>query len=513
MQAKRLIISVIMSVMLLFSSCPPGGASAAAADKPYQKEIKQAIGFLHQVQNADGGFPNSKGGVSSRTATSWVIMGLSAAGEQVHSQAWAPLGKSPLDYLREQTLPLTESNEHARILMALIAAGQGSEYHGVDLLEKIIGFQQSDGQFVQPALGEADLINAHMWSVLAIASTGNAIPHQEQAKAWLLKQQNSDGGFGWGRGIASDADDTGVAIQALILLGEKADSQAIQKAIAYLESCRQPDAGFSCGDEWMGIESNAASDAWGVLGLLAAGEDLNGQRWQIRGKNPLDHLIGLQDNDGFFNWKEDVLSSPVSMTAYALTALSGRPFPVNIDYSGPSLTTSEANRFSDVKPGYWAYEPITKLVEQGILNGYEDGSFKPDNPVSRAEFSKMMVKGLGVENTGGCVATQFKDVPLEHWALQSIAICVCKGYVKGFEDGSFRPDGDISGAELAAILLRARPGHDETLLKSGPDWYSGYTACAREHGLLYPGFDATAKASRAQCAYSMVQLFRLLQQP
>lgn len=505
MKAKRLIISVIMAALLVLESGAFCGASEAAS-KPYLQQMQRAVGFLHEVQNDDGGFPSSKGGASSRTVTSWVVMGLSAAGEQVLGSAWAPAGKNPLDYLRAHPQDLTDTNEYSRLLLALSAAGQAPQYQGVNLLEKIVGFQQSDGQFAQPALGEAEFINAHMWSALAIASTGSPVPHQEEARAWLLNQQNSDGGFGWARGIASDADDTGIAIQALVLLGEKADSKAIQKAIAYLKSCQQPDGGLSCGDEWMGIESNAASDSWGVLGLMAAAENLNGERWMVKGKNPVDHLLSLQAQDGSYNWKAEVASSNITMTAYALMVLTGRPFPVNVDYSALSPDTSKGSLFIDVQPAYWAYEPVMELVREGILNGYVDGSFKPDHPVSRAEFSKIMVSGLGVDNKSGSASSQFADVPVDHWAHQSIAVCVSKGYVQGFDDGTFRPAGDISGAELAAMLVRALPDYDSAALKTGPCWYSGYADCAREHGLLYPGFQADAKASRAQCAYSMVQL-------
>ena len=101
-----------------------------------------------------------------------------------------------------------------------------------------------------------------MWSVIALASAGS-IPNQEMARSWLLSRQNSDGGFGWLEGIASDVDDTGIGIMALVLLGKRPTARLLRRRLNTFNHARPRTGGFSCGDEWMGSESNAASDAWG----------------------------------------------------------------------------------------------------------------------------------------------------------------------------------------------------------------------------------------------------------
>ena len=390
-------------------------------------------------------------------------------------------------------------------MLSLTVAGQGTEYQGIDLAKSIASFQQENGQFYQPDQNEKGMINAHMWSILALASAGREIPEKEKARKWLLEQQNEDGGFGWLEGIGSDTDDTGVALQVLHLLGEDAaTATAIEKALEYLKGCLQEDGGFNSGNEWMGSDSNSASDSWVLQGLFAVGEDPVSKNWSVNGKNPVTHLLSLQSSDGSFEWKQGVVSSPVKMTAYAIMALAKKPHPVNRDYSSGQLM------FSDLSSAYWAYEPIMKLVNARVLGGYPDGTFKADSFVTRAEFTKFMVCGLELEDKTGKAADKFTDLAESHWAHQYISSAVTKELVTGRPDGKFHPAGKITGAELATMLVRALPAERRTPIKEGPFWYSGSVKLAEENGLLYPDFQALENATRAQCAYSIVRLQALV---
>lgn len=503
MRKRKILICLSLALLFVFIFTGTSFANDSYPDQKVSQSIKKAVSYLHKYQNDDGGFSSKKGGPSSRALTSWVVMAIVAAGEDVTGSAWEPSGKNPIDYLKNCNKELEETCDYARLLLSLTAAKQGTMYRGIDLAAKIASFQQESGQFFQPAWNEHGMINSHMWSILALASAGYDIPDKDKAKKWLLKHQNEDGGFGWVEGTYSDTDDTGVAIQALVMLGEDpATSSAIKKALKYLKDCQQKDGGFSCGNDWMGNESNSASDAWVLQGLLAAGENPVSEKWSVNGKNPLSHLLSLQNNDGSFNWKEGVTSSPVKMTAFAIMALAGKPHPVNIDYCGKSM-------FSDLSSSHWAYASIVKLVNAKVLSGYPDGTFKPDKSVTRAEFTKFMVCGLGLENVVSYSAGKFPDVPQGHWARKYISIAVDKEYVKGRPGGRFDPNGKITGAELATMLVRALPPEKKSQMTEGPYWYSGNVKLARENGLLYPGFQAGENATRAQCAYSIVRLKNL----
>ncbi len=190
-----------------------------------------------------------------------------------------------------------------------------------------------------------------------------------------MSQQNPDGGFGWVEGAESDTDDTGVAIQALVVLGEDPqNSEVISKALDFIKSYQSADGGFSAG-EWMGKESNTASDAWVLQGLFAAKENPLARKWQSGNKTVIDSLISNQTKNGSFNWKDGKASSTTQMTAYALMALTQKSHPVNIN---PATSISKTSPFVDLDVSYWAYYDIINLVNSGVISGYPDKTFKPE---------------------------------------------------------------------------------------------------------------------------------------
>lgn len=489
--------NVLLTIILVVST------SIAAYGGTYPEQqaaagIQKAVAYLRGVQNQDGGFPFSPGRGSSRAVTAWVVMALAAAGEDVTGSSWAPAGKTPVDYLENAGEDLKSTSDFARELLALTAAGLGKEERARDLARKLASFQQGNGQIAQPELGEQGFVNCHMWAVLAIVSAGADIPDKAKAKEWLAVQQKKDGGFGWAKDVESDPDDTAVAVQALVALGENPEkSQAIKRALEYLKTCQAENGGFC----WEGNKPNSATDSWVLQSLIAAGEDPAGDAWQKNGKHVVDHLLSLQAKDGSFNWMEGSGSSPVLMTAYAVTALSKKPFPLN---------PAKKALFSDLTSEHYAYEAVMQLVDAGVLGGYPDGSFKPDRPVTRAEFTKFLVRCLGQQDLYIAGSPGFDDVPENHWAREFISTAAGLGYIKGRSARIFDPEGKITGAELAAMIVRALPAGKLSGGATGPHLYSESVNTAEKHRLLYPGFDAGAVATRAQCAYSIARLRDLL---
>ncbi len=196
-------------------------ASNDVITKQVKDPIEKALTYFESIQNVDGGFPFAKGKDSSLTMTSWVLIALGAAEQNVKSSRWTVKGNNPIDYLNQCTEKIEETTEYARLGLALNAVGEKPIYRGVNVIDQLISFQEDNGAFYQTDINETGMINAHMWSILAIASDERAIPNVKKAKAWLLDQQNADGGFGWVVGAESDTDDTAIAIQALLALGEK----------------------------------------------------------------------------------------------------------------------------------------------------------------------------------------------------------------------------------------------------------------------------------------------------
>ena len=105
------------------------------------------------------------------------------------------------------------------------------------------------------------------------------------------------------------------------------------------------------------------------------------------------------------------------------------------------------NRFSDVE--MWAKEYINELAAAEVVNGYPDGTFKPDNQVTRAEFVAMLMRISGNEG----VNVGYTDTD-GHWAQKYIAKASEYGYINGYSDGSFRPDSPITRAEAVVVMSR-----------------------------------------------------------
>lgn len=120
------------------------------------------------------------------------------------------------------------------------------------------------------------------------------------------------------------------------------------------------------------------------------------------------------------------------------------------------------------------------LTELGILGGYPDGTFKPTNSVTRAELAKQIVAiELGPDyerlvNSYGSYTAKFTDT-VGSWAEKYIGYCASQGYIKGYGDGTFRPDRNVTAAEAAAMLLRVL-GYDKLGEYSGVNWNGGMSA-------------------------------------
>ncbi len=117
-----------------------------------------------------------------------------------------------------------------------------------------------------------------------------------------------------------------------------------------------------------------------------------------------------------------------------------------------------AKDFTDMK-NHWSKTFVDYGVENGYINGYDDGTFRPDKTVTRAEFSKMINTALGIESKS---AAAFSDVKKSDWFYNEVLKAVYAGYVGGYEDGTFRPNKTITRQEAAVILYRVTLPSQET---------------------------------------------------
>ncbi|WP_339251838.1 S-layer homology domain-containing protein [Sporosarcina sp. FSL W8-0480] len=119
---------------------------------------------------------------------------------------------------------------------------------------------------------------------------------------------------------------------------------------------------------------------------------------------------------------------------------------------GLGLGTAKAEGFTDVKTTYEFYEPINYLASQGIILG-KDGKFNPDGVVTRAEAAVMIARALKLPTENR--ATIFTDVGKSSFASGAIQSATDKGIIKGFTDGTFKPEEIVTRGEMAIFLTRA----------------------------------------------------------
>ena len=144
--------------------------------------------------------------------------------------------------------------------------------------------------------------------------------------------------------------------------------------------------------------------------------------------------------------------------------------------------------FADTQ-GHWAESYIDRAVGYGFVQGYPDGTFMPDKSVTRAEFTTMINKAL--KNTA-TANISFSDVPYSEWFYQDVSKALAATYVAGYEDNTFKPNNPITRQEAAVIISRIIPTYGSygdlnafSDRSSIADW--AYTAFQKVNGKAYMG--------------------------
>jgi hypothetical protein len=123
---------------------------------------------------------------------------------------------------------------------------------------------------------------------------------------------------------------------------------------------------------------------------------------------------------------------------------------------GDKLRVLRLITYPDVVKDYWAYEQVNYIGTLGIIMGYPDGSFKPEGNITRAEMSALLIRTLmgGDEKVPSAEAVTFPDVGLKHWAARYVNVAAEQGIVKGYPDKTFKPSANITRAEGLAMIAR-----------------------------------------------------------
>jgi energy-coupling factor transport system substrate-specific component len=328
------VAAVALLVAVLAVAAATGAPPAQAQTSADAAAAKASLRYLARAQNDDGGWGGAPGQSSTSLHTGWTALGLAAAGRNPRDAG----STSAIDYIRGHAKDLDDLGELSRTILVFRAAGLSPrDVGGRDLVAELLRKRKSNGSF-------AGRVNTTAFAAMALKATGSGPKALRGAGRWIAGQANADGGFNFaGKGGASGIDDTGAAIQGLAAAGRK-HTRTVKRAARYLVKHQNSDGGFPLVP---GGESNAQSTAWAIQGLLAAGRDPAKVR---RSRDPLAFLRSLTSPSGEVRYSRTSRQTPVWVTAQAVMALARKPLPLKPvkraarTQAAPAATATPAGR-------------------------------------------------------------------------------------------------------------------------------------------------------------------------
>ncbi|MCM3172736.1 5'-nucleotidase C-terminal domain-containing protein [Paenibacillus sp. MER 99-2] len=279
---------------------------------------------------------------------------------------------------------------------------------------------------------------------------------------------------------------------------------------------------------------NEHLDRVGLVNQATEGRstDLKGGSLPGEGSNPGNGGGNNGSNPGSGNGGGGGVTTPAPTTptpAPSNPTPSPTPTPVPTNPTQPTTPPSGSNGsttpnvvLGDVA-SHWAGAAIQQAISRGIVNGYQDGNFRPNAPATRAEFIVMLARAfeLPVSNK----ALTFKDAAgIPAWAQSFIFQAVDQGIISGYTDDTFRSSGKVSRVEMTVMLVRALglPVESNPTLSFAdadqvPAWAAPYIAAAYEAGLVKGTgknkFNPLAEATRAEVVTLLMSASELQLQP
>ncbi|MCT4592886.1 MAG: terpene cyclase/mutase family protein [Anaeromicrobium sp.] len=423
----------------------------------------------------------------------WPALGLFGFGEDISGPKWTVDGKNG-PYFREQQVKEAKvepgyydnalrsgvNTDYQRTIIGVCAAGKDPRnFGGKNLVEIEKSTMLPSGHFADSVMdnktglpvGE-DLVNAHIFGIIALHCAGEPIPNRDMCLYWLEDQQNLDGGFSFDvkyfddpedyKLVQSDVDMTAAGLMAFAILGEDESNPNVKKALDFLHSKQLDNGGF---ESWGTV--NPESCAWAIQGIRLIGQDPMGHNWTTKsGENPVSAILKFQVKDGSFTHvlnEEDnlpIYSNGMSteQALYGMADAYNEKGAYDLLYEKYRLE-AQKHLFKDFKPGQFGFKETADLVYDYVLYPYEDGTFKPNDPIRKEDLSKWMKKAFDLK-----------------------------------EDINIKKD-TVTGEEFMVILVNALRLEGE-----------GYLQIAKEKGWIYPEFNIENNVNRAQCAWTLGQI-------
>lgn len=507
-RATKTLTSVILALALL---CGMGvSASAAVTDDDLRVAVNDSANYmLSTVKNPQVG---SIGG-------EWAVLGLARSGYDVPQDYWDRYYATVEEYVEACGGVLHEKKytEYSRLIVALTSIGADpTDVAGYNLLTALGDFDKTIWQG----------INGPIWALIALDSGNYDMPANPEAETQatrqmyveeILSRQLDDGGWnltdrgGSGR---ADPDITGMALQALAKYqSQETVKTATEKALTCLSDMQDSDGGYA---SWG--TANSESVVQVIVALCELGIDLEDSRFVKDGNTLLDNLMCYRQSDGSFlhtaaGSGSNQMASEQGLYGLvaALRAADGanslyRMDDVTIHVSGNSGTgtiglpgkdpdvrkvpiTAPGTTFDDIS-GHDNQPAIEALAARGIIDGKSDGNFDPEGNMTRAEFAAIVVRALGLTPAAN---DAFADVRAEAWYAPYVGTASTYSLINGVGEGRFLPDGTITRQEAAVMVARAAElcGLDTEM----------DAAAVRNTLAQFPDYMSSAEWARAQLAF------------
>ena len=143
-----------------------------------------------------------------------------------------------------------------------------------------------------------------------------------------------------------------------------------------------------------------------------------------------------------------------AQTSNSLSTSTMVTTPNTFTYSQPNTISTfdrvQKYRFTDVPSNFWAYESITKITKEGIMSGYRNGTFKPNDPLSREEAASLFSNMIG-DTPSIMLASSFSDITSDRWSSLAIESVARANIISGYGDNTYRPEQYMSRQEFAVV--------------------------------------------------------------
>ena len=354
---------------------------------------------------------------------------------------------------REGVLHNRKYTEYSRVILALSAIGKdATNVGGYNLVEQLFDFDKVVWQG----------LNGPIFALIALDTWNYEIPtnannSREKMIDYILSKQLADGGFTLS-GTNADPDMTAMAVQSLSTYKDRADVQvAIDKALVAMENLQDANGSYKT---W-GI-TNSESAAQVITALTSLNINPNEDKRFNQVLNNFLTFYHAQDG-GFKHVLTETKANGLAteQAAYTLAAynrlLTGKTKLYDMTDTkvgkNPQInkTTPTTISFIDTQT-HWAKADVEAAVAKGLLKGYSDGTFKPNNHLTRVQATSILVRALQLKNVSDApftdIGTYSKETKAEIAAAYEAGLLIAKS-------GEFAPSSTISREELAVMLARA----------------------------------------------------------